>query len=240
MTRSYYRGAAGAILVYDVTSRSTFEGLTKWLEDIRALASDHIEIVLVGNKLDLAEDREVETEEGERFARDNGKWARTEGSRGWRTRHGLRPFLFGCPADIRPNLHRDVVSDRRERRAPVPPRRPLDPRRHRSGQLRPRLSRQRHLVRRAPAPRRGRHEHAPHFPPQKTRFYQHPRICRREGQMCVLAARRAQLAGRKCLSECRPCAGLPRAECAVAAPTGSRAANRLTTRIELVHRYRYP
>lgn len=73
MTRSYYRGAAGAILVYDVTSRSTFEGLTKWLEDIRALASDHIEIVLVGNKLDLGEDREVETEEGERFARENSK-----------------------------------------------------------------------------------------------------------------------------------------------------------------------
>lgn len=73
VTRSYYRGAAGAILVYDITSRSTFEGLTKWLEDIRALASDHIEIVLVGNKLDLAEDREVETEEGERFARDNSE-----------------------------------------------------------------------------------------------------------------------------------------------------------------------
>ncbi|EKD00522.1 hypothetical protein A1Q2_05187 [Trichosporon asahii var. asahii CBS 8904] len=74
VTRSYYRGAAGAILVYDITSRSTFEGLTKWLEDIRALASDHIEIVLVGNKLDLAEDREVETEEGERFARDNTRF----------------------------------------------------------------------------------------------------------------------------------------------------------------------
>lgn len=59
--------------MYDITSRSTFEGLTKWLEDIRALASDHIEIVLVGNKLDLAEDREVETEEGERFARDNSE-----------------------------------------------------------------------------------------------------------------------------------------------------------------------
>lgn len=71
MTRSYYRGAAGAVLVYDVTSRATFEGLARWLEDIRALASDHIEIVLVGNKIDLAEDREVDTDEGERFARDN-------------------------------------------------------------------------------------------------------------------------------------------------------------------------
>ncbi|TXT12804.1 hypothetical protein VHUM_01205 [Vanrija humicola] len=72
VTRSYYRGAAGAILVYDITSRASFTNLSRWLADCKALASPHLAIVLVGNKLDREDDREVETAEGERFAQDNG------------------------------------------------------------------------------------------------------------------------------------------------------------------------
>ncbi|KAJ2981570.1 hypothetical protein NUW54_g10852 [Trametes sanguinea] len=52
VTRSYYRGAAGAILVYDITSRASFSNLSRWLEDARALASPHLVTVLVGNKSD--------------------------------------------------------------------------------------------------------------------------------------------------------------------------------------------
>lgn len=78
VTRSYYRGAAGAILVYDVTSRASFTNLSRWLADCKALASPHLAIVLVGNKLDREDDREVETAEGERFAQDNGECARGE------------------------------------------------------------------------------------------------------------------------------------------------------------------
>merc|ERR1712179_250781 len=59
VTRSYYRGAAGALLVYDVTSRETFNCLTNWLTDARTLASPAIVILLVGNKKDLEEEREV-------------------------------------------------------------------------------------------------------------------------------------------------------------------------------------
>ncbi|RSH76991.1 Ras- protein Rab-4B [Apiotrichum porosum] len=72
VTRSYYRGAAGAILVYDITRRSTFDNLDRWLADARALASPHLVLVLVGNKKDKDEDREVEYAEGERFAQENG------------------------------------------------------------------------------------------------------------------------------------------------------------------------
>merc|ERR1711881_293348 len=50
VTRSYYRGAAGALLVYDVTSRETFNCLTNWLTDARTLASPNISIIAVGNK----------------------------------------------------------------------------------------------------------------------------------------------------------------------------------------------
>ncbi|RDW87803.1 hypothetical protein BP5796_03497 [Coleophoma crateriformis] len=55
VSRSYYRGAAGAILVYDITSHSTFTGLPTFMNDARALASPNLTCLLVGNKLDLAD-----------------------------------------------------------------------------------------------------------------------------------------------------------------------------------------
>ncbi|KAH9950380.1 ras-domain-containing protein [Amylocystis lapponica] len=71
VTRSYYRGAAGAILVYDITSRASFANLSRWLADARALASPHLVTVLVGNKSDRDEDREVEWAEASRWAAEN-------------------------------------------------------------------------------------------------------------------------------------------------------------------------
>jgi hypothetical protein len=90
VTRSYYRGAAGAILVYDITklvysflsialiliaftdSRDSFLNMSQWLTDARALASPHLVAVLVGNKSDREEDREVEWAEASRWAAQNG------------------------------------------------------------------------------------------------------------------------------------------------------------------------
>jgi len=72
ITRSYYRGAAGALLVYDITRRETFDHLTTWLEDCRKFSSQNITIMLIGNKSDLEHSRVVSREEGERFARENG------------------------------------------------------------------------------------------------------------------------------------------------------------------------
>ncbi|KAM4041395.1 ras-related protein Rab-4A isoform 3-T5 [Anomaloglossus baeobatrachus] len=72
VTRSYYRGAAGALLVYDITSRETYNALTNWLTDARMLASQNIVIILCGNKKDLDADREVTFLEASRFAQENG------------------------------------------------------------------------------------------------------------------------------------------------------------------------
>lgn len=55
VSRSYYRGAAGAILIYDLTSSSSFNALQPFLNDARALASPNLTLVLAGNKLDLAD-----------------------------------------------------------------------------------------------------------------------------------------------------------------------------------------
>ncbi|XP_076900325.1 ras-related protein RABB1c-like isoform X1 [Bidens hawaiensis] len=72
ITRSYYRGAAGALLVYDITRRETFNHLASWLEDARQHANANMTVMLIGNKCDLSHRRAVSTEEGEQFAKENG------------------------------------------------------------------------------------------------------------------------------------------------------------------------
>merc|ERR1712093_520067 len=72
ITRSYYRGAAGALLVYDITRRETFNSLASWLDDARQHANANMTIMLIGNKSDLTHRRAVTTEEGEAFAQEHG------------------------------------------------------------------------------------------------------------------------------------------------------------------------
>jgi Ras-related protein Rab-2A len=72
ITRSYYRGAAGALLVYDITRRDTFQHLSKWLEEAKSHAQPTMVILLIGNKSDLEHRRAVSTEEGQAFANANG------------------------------------------------------------------------------------------------------------------------------------------------------------------------
>ncbi|EGW06417.1 Ras-related protein Rab-4B [Cricetulus griseus] len=71
VTRSYYRGAAGALLVYDITSRETYNSLAAWLTDARTLASPNIVVILCGNKKDLELELEVTFLEASRFAQEN-------------------------------------------------------------------------------------------------------------------------------------------------------------------------
>jgi Ras-related protein Rab-2A len=72
ITRSYYRGAAGALLVYDITRRDTFQHLRSWLDDARTHAQPSMAIMLVGNKADLDSKRQVSSEEGKAFADEHG------------------------------------------------------------------------------------------------------------------------------------------------------------------------
>ncbi|CAN6279021.1 unnamed protein product, partial [Urochloa humidicola] len=72
ITRSYYRGAAGALLVYDITRRETFNHLASWLEDARQHANANMTVMLIGNKCDLSHRRAVSYEEGEQFAKEHG------------------------------------------------------------------------------------------------------------------------------------------------------------------------
>ncbi|OQO09395.1 Ras-related protein Rab-6B [Cryoendolithus antarcticus] len=70
---SYIRDSSVAVVVYDITSRKSFEQTRKWVEDVRGERGSDVIIVLVGNKTDLgAERREVKAEEGEQEAKKQG------------------------------------------------------------------------------------------------------------------------------------------------------------------------
>lgn len=72
ITRSYYRGAAGALLVYDVTRRDTFVNVKRWLDEAKINSNSEMVITLVGNKCDLDSKRAISTAEGEAFAKEHG------------------------------------------------------------------------------------------------------------------------------------------------------------------------
>jgi len=55
----YYRGAAAAILVYDITRRSSFEAMRKWVQELQKQASPNIILAIAGNKCDLPQQREI-------------------------------------------------------------------------------------------------------------------------------------------------------------------------------------
>ncbi|CAD8144847.1 unnamed protein product [Paramecium octaurelia] len=71
ITRSYYRSSAAAIIVYDITKRNSFENVVKWLDDARENGNKQITFLLVGNKNDLEQERQVSFEEAKQFAQDN-------------------------------------------------------------------------------------------------------------------------------------------------------------------------
>ncbi|GMH04435.1 hypothetical protein Nepgr_006274 [Nepenthes gracilis] len=68
VTSAYYRGAVGAMVVYDISKRQTFDHVSKWLDELRGHADKNIVIMLVGNKSDLGSLRAVPTEHAKEFA----------------------------------------------------------------------------------------------------------------------------------------------------------------------------
>lgn len=70
ITKNYYKGAHGIILIYDVTNAETFKNVRNWLAQIRESASKNVTIFIVGNKIDDSEGRQVTTKEGEDIGKE--------------------------------------------------------------------------------------------------------------------------------------------------------------------------
>lgn len=68
ITSSYYKGAHGIIVTYDITDRESFSAIQNWMAEVEKHASDNISRILVGNKCDLESARAVSKEEGQEFA----------------------------------------------------------------------------------------------------------------------------------------------------------------------------
>ncbi|KDP37213.1 hypothetical protein JCGZ_06269 [Jatropha curcas] len=87
----YYRGAAAAILVYDISSVDTFTRAKKWVQELQRQGNPNMIMALVANKSDLDAEREVQNEEGDQFAQENGMFF-TETSA--KTAHNINELFY--------------------------------------------------------------------------------------------------------------------------------------------------
>ncbi|GAA93714.1 uncharacterized protein L969DRAFT_89522 [Mixia osmundae IAM 14324] len=100
---SYIRDSSVAVVVYDITNRSSFASTNKWIDDVRAERGSDVIIVLVGNKTDLNDKRQVTTEEAEKRAKDLGvMFIETSAKAG----HNVKT-LFRKIAQALPGMDRD-------------------------------------------------------------------------------------------------------------------------------------
>ncbi|XP_064624276.1 ras-related protein Rab-10-like isoform X3 [Lineus longissimus] len=71
ITTSYYRGAMGIMLVYDITNAKSFDNISKWLRNIEEHANEDVERMILGNKCDIEDKRQVSRERGTVIAREH-------------------------------------------------------------------------------------------------------------------------------------------------------------------------
>lgn len=100
---SYIRDSSVAVVVYDITNRNSFMNTTKWVDDVRAERGNDVIIVLVGNKTDLNDKRQVSTEEGEKKAREfNVMYIETSAKAGYNVKALFRKIAQALPG-MEPN-----------------------------------------------------------------------------------------------------------------------------------------
>ncbi len=68
LRNTYFEGSLGCIAVYDITQKVTFEGLHRWIAEYRNVAGENAFITIIGNKIDLAKQRQISTAEGKKFS----------------------------------------------------------------------------------------------------------------------------------------------------------------------------
>ena len=71
LSKNYYNQSDGFIIVYDITKNGTFFNIKKWIEEINDSSSEYNKAIIVGNKSDLEEDREIKKEDGKKLAKDH-------------------------------------------------------------------------------------------------------------------------------------------------------------------------
>jgi len=122
---SYIRDSTVAVVVYDITNANSFHQTSKWIDDVRTERGSDVIIMLVGNKTDLADKRQVSTEEGERKAKElNVMFIETSAKAGYNVKQLFRRIASALPGidadkpsdtkqvvDIGPIRSRQIVTD---------------------------------------------------------------------------------------------------------------------------------
>lgn len=111
ITNSYYRGAHGVIIVYDVTNSASFESIRHWLYDIAEYAPEGVPKLLVGNKSDLVAERAISTDQGQTLAESLGmEFVETSA----KTAAGVQRVFLEMTSQVMENtIHRNLDSRRR-------------------------------------------------------------------------------------------------------------------------------
>jgi len=95
---SYIRDSSVAVVVYDITNANSFQQTSKWIDDVRTERGSDVIIMLVGNKTDLSDKRQVSTEEGERKAKElNVMFIETSAKAGYNVKQLFRRVAAALP-----------------------------------------------------------------------------------------------------------------------------------------------
>jgi Ras-related protein Rab-8A len=107
ITTAYYRGAMGILLVYDITSEKSFDSIRNWIRNIEEHASADVERMLIGNKCDMNEKRQVTKERGEKLAIEYGmKFLETSAKQN----ENIENAFFTLARDIKAKTEKRLVS----------------------------------------------------------------------------------------------------------------------------------
>lgn len=107
ITTAYYRGAMGIMLVYDITNEKSFENIKNWIRNIEENASADVEKMLLGNKCELTEKRQVTRERGEQLAIEYGiKFIETSA----KASINVEEAFFTLARDIKAKMEKKLVS----------------------------------------------------------------------------------------------------------------------------------
>uniref|UniRef100_A0A672YMF1 small monomeric GTPase n=1 Tax=Sphaeramia orbicularis TaxID=375764 RepID=A0A672YMF1_9TELE len=116
ITTAYYRGAMGIMLVYDITNEKSFDNIRNWIRNIEEHASSDVERMILGNKCDMNDKRQVSKEKGEKLAIDYGiKFLETSA----KSSINVEEAFFTLARDIMTRLNRKMVSLDTNRNSPT-------------------------------------------------------------------------------------------------------------------------
>jgi small GTP-binding protein len=117
VTRGYYRGSAGALVLFDISNRDSFENVERWLQDVKSVARADVVLILIGNKVDLEASRQVRSEEALDFAQRHGmRYFEVSAKTGV----GVAEAINGCVSLIERNLDAGSGPQPQQREAPAP------------------------------------------------------------------------------------------------------------------------